>query len=99
MDQMTNQDIQHEAGKRYYIQLGDERAEVTYQETGKTRDFRHTFVPEKLRGQKIAERLVRHALDDTIKSGYQIIATCPYVKHIVEKYPEYQGAGATKEGW
>lgn len=100
-------DIRHEEGKRYYIQFGDqggEGAELTYRETDKTRDFRHTYVPEELRGQRIAERLVRHALDDTIKSGYKIIPTCPYVKHIAEKYPEYQAglaqsAGATKEGW
>lgn len=83
-------DIRNEEGKRYYIQFGDKRAELTYSESGKTRDFRHTYVPEEQRGRKVAEKLVRHALDDTMKNGYKFIATCPYVKHFVEKHPEYK---------
>lgn len=82
--------IQHEEGKRYYIQLGDRRAEVTYHEADRTRDFRHTYVPEEHRGRKVAERLVRHALDDTMRNGYKFKATCPYVERFVEKHPEYQ---------
>jgi len=96
-------DIQHEEGKRYYIPFEKQKAELTYVETGKTRDFRHTFVPEELRGRKIAERLVRHALDDSMKSGYKLVPTCPYVESFVKKNPEYQAAvdqaKATKEGW
>lgn len=83
-------DIQHEEGKRYYIQLGDKRAEAAYREDGKTRDFRHTWVPEELRGQKIAERLVRHALDDSMRNGYKFLATCPYVERFVQEHPEYR---------
>lgn len=87
---MMDLDIQHEEGKRYYIQLGDKKAELTYDENGKTRDFRHTYVPEEMRGRKLAEKLVRHGLDDTMKNGYKFIATCPYVQRFVEKHPEYQ---------
>ena len=87
---MMDLDIQHEEGKRYSIQLGDKEAELTYTESGKTRDFRHTYVPEELRGQKVAEKLVRHALDDTMKNGYTFTPTCPYVERFVEKHPEYQ---------
>ena len=83
-------DIQHEAGKRYYIQFGNQRAELAYNENGKTRDFRHTYVPEEQRGRKVAERLVRHALDDTMKNGYKFTPTCPYVERFVEKHPEYK---------
>lgn len=85
-----DQNIQHEEGKRYYIQLGNKEAELVYGESGKTRDFNHTFVPEELRGEKVAEKLVRHALDDTLKNGYKFVPTCPYVKRFVEKHPEYQ---------
>ena len=85
-----NPEIQHEEGKRYYIQLGNQRAELTYHETDRTRDFRHTYVPEEHRGRKVAERLVRHALDDTMRNGYKFVATCPYVERFVEKHPEYK---------
>ncbi|MFP5288392.1 MAG: GNAT family N-acetyltransferase, partial [Thermoanaerobaculia bacterium] len=80
-------DIQHEEGKRYYMQFGGERAELAYGESGKTRDFRHTYVPRELRGRKIAERLVRHALDDTMRNGYTFTPSCPYVERFVEKNP------------
>ena len=83
-------DIQHEEGKRYYIQFGNQIAELAYNESGKTRDFRHTYVPEEQRGRKVAEALVRHALDDTLLNGYKFIATCPYVERFVEKHPEYK---------
>lgn len=83
-------DIRHEEGKRYYIQLGNEKAELAYSESGKTRDFRHTYVPEEQRGQKVAEKLVRHALDDTLLNGYKFTPTCPYVERFVEKHPEYK---------
>lgn len=90
MDPMTDPEIQHEEGKRYYIQFGDKKAELTYNETGKTRDFRHTYVPEEQRGRKVAEKLVRHALEDTMKNGYKFTPTCPYVERFVEKHPEYK---------
>ena len=83
-------DIQHEEGKRYFMQFGDEHAELAYGEMNKTRDFRHTYVPPDLRGRKIAERLVRHALDDSMRNGYTFKATCPYVERFVQKHPEYQ---------
>lgn len=83
-------DIHHEEGKRYFIQFGNERAELSYEETGKTRDFRHTYVPEQLRGKRIAERLVRHALDDSLLKGYTFKATCPYVEGFVQKHPQYR---------
>jgi hypothetical protein len=86
-----NQDIQHEPGRRYYIPLSGEAAEATYSEgEDGTRSFNHTYVPDAMRGQGIAERLVRYALDDTIRSGHGFVAACPYVKKFVEKHPEYQ---------
>lgn len=97
MDLTMNPDVRHEEGKRYYIQLGDQRAELAYNETGRTRDFRHTFVPEELRGRGIAEHLVRHSLDDTLLHGYTFIPTCPYVKRFVQKHPQYRAGLASRK--
>lgn len=88
-------DIQHEEGKRYYIQFGNERAELAYGESGRTRDFRHTYVPQELRGRRIAEKLVRHALDDSMRNGYRFIPSCPYVERFVQKHPEYEAGQAS----
>jgi predicted GNAT family acetyltransferase len=77
------------------MQFENERAELAYGESGKTRDFRHTYVPDDLRGRGIAERLVRHALDDTMRDGYKFTPSCPYVERFVEKHPEYKAGLAS----
>lgn len=42
-------------------------------------DFVHTYVPPALRGQGMAERLVRHGLKWARDQGYEIRASCWYV--------------------
>jgi predicted GNAT family acetyltransferase len=91
---MAELNIQHEPGKRYYAVVDGGVAEASYKEAADgTRSFDHTFVPDAMRGKGVAEQLVRHALDDTIRSGHKFIAICPYVKHFVQKHPEYKEAG------
>ena len=85
--------IQHEQGKRYFAAVAGGEAEAAYAEDADgTRSFNHTFVPEEVRGQGVAEQLVRHALDDTTRSGHGFKAVCPYVKEFLQKHPEYQEA-------
>ena len=43
-------------------------------------DFTHTYVPFALRGQGLAERLVEVGLAWAKEQGYQIEASCWYVK-------------------
>ena len=85
--------IQHQPGKRYFAAVEGGEAEAAYAEAADgTRSFNHTFVPDQMRGKGVAEQLVRHALDDTIRSGHGFKAVCPYVKQFVQKHPEYQEA-------
>lgn len=85
--------IQHEPGKRYFAVVEGAEAEAAYREDADgTRSFDHTYVPDAMRGKGIAEQLVRHALDDTVRSGHRFTAVCPYVKSFVQKHPEYQEA-------
>lgn len=85
--------IQHEPGKRYFAVVEGGEAEAAYKEAADgTRSFDHTYVPDALRGKGVAEQLVRHALDDTVRSGHAFKAVCPYVKRFVQKNPQYQEA-------
>jgi predicted GNAT family acetyltransferase len=85
--------IQHEPGKRYFAVVDGGEAEAAYKEEADgTRSFDHTYVPDAMRGKGVAEQLVRHALDDTVRSGHGFKAVCPYVKSFVQKHPEYQEA-------
>ncbi|WP_191602371.1 GNAT family N-acetyltransferase [Marinomonas algicola] len=48
-------------------------------------DFYSTFVPETLRSQGIAERLVRAGLKWANDNNFQITASCWYVKKFLRK--------------
>jgi predicted GNAT family acetyltransferase len=50
----------------------------------------HTRVPEELRGQGIAGRLVTTVLQELINSDYKIIPVCDYVKAFIERHPEWK---------
>lgn len=91
-----NIDVQHDAQEqRYYAVLEGHESEVAYAEEGDgSRNFHHTFVPPELRGQGVAEKIVRHALDDTRKQGLRYTASCPFVVAFLERHPEYrEGSG------
>jgi hypothetical protein len=85
-------DVQHdEAGHKFYSVIDGHEAHVLYRPAGDhTWDFQHTYVPDELRGHHVADELVRHALDETLRRGYTFIPTCPFVKKFVEKHPEYR---------
>ncbi|WP_372870594.1 GNAT family N-acetyltransferase [Shewanella sp.] len=55
-------------------------ARLEYYRSGDSIDFRRTFVPPELRGQGLAERLVRHGLDWSKQQGLDISASCWYVQ-------------------
>ena len=46
-------------------------------------DFTYTFVPQELRGRGIAEKLVRTGLDWARQQGYNIEASCWYVRRFL----------------
>ncbi|HFD81633.1 MAG TPA: N-acetyltransferase [Gammaproteobacteria bacterium] len=46
-------------------------------------DFSYTYVPESLRGRGIAEKLVRTGLAWAREQGYEIEASCWYVRRFL----------------
>lgn len=48
-------------------------------------DFKRTFVPESLRGQGIAEKLVRTAIRWAREQEYEMTASCWYAKRFLKK--------------
>ena len=59
-------------------------------------DFTHTYVTEELRGQGIAENMIRYGLDYARENGYRVVATCPMVANYVNRHPDYQSLLAGK---
>lgn len=53
-----------------------------------TLDFTSTFVPEEARGSGLGERLVLHAVDWAQENDFQVLPTCPFVRHVLDEHPE-----------
>ena len=86
-------DIEHkEADKRYVLTVdGEEAGFADYRDAdATTRDFNHTVIDPKFRGQGLSGKLVKAALDDTRAAGKKIIPTCSAVDHFVEKNADYK---------
>lgn len=56
---------------------------------GKVLDYKSTFVPPELRGQNIANELVKAGLEYARKNGYKVIPSCSFVRAYIERHPEH----------
>lgn len=88
-------DIHHdEQAKRYTVTSGGQEVGLlTYRVLGEHLvDFTHTYVPPEHRGRGIAEKLVEHALEETLRRGYRFHASCWYVDGYARRHPRFQEA-------
>ena len=56
-----------------------------------TLDFTSTFVPEEARGSGLGEKLVLHAVDWAGENDFQVLPSCPFVRHVLDEHPERVG--------
>lgn len=77
--------------KRIYANDADGNllAEITFPTIDGISTINHTYVHESLRGQGIAEELVKLAIDKIQKEGHKINATCRYAVLWLQRHPEY----------
>ncbi len=83
---MTVDVTQDESRSRFVVDLGDgDEAYLDYEEREDgVLDYASTFVPEEHRGRGIAEQLVVTALEWASETDREVVASCPYVNHVVE---------------
>jgi uncharacterized protein len=86
--------LQHEdAHTRFVADLGlpGQPATINYRQVDDhTVDFFSTLVPPQLRGRGLGTRLVREALDWAREHELRVIATCPFVEDVIERFPDYE---------
>lgn len=46
-------------------------------------------MPQALRGNGIASALVERLVEDARKEGFKIVPSCPFVKAMFDKHPEW----------
>lgn len=77
---------------RFYVEINGKTSELQYKKIDeKTLDYQRTFVPEELREQGIAGKIVKHALEYAKENDYKIIPSCDFVQHYIDQHPEYKG--------
>ncbi len=70
----------------YVDEQGNELAKITFPEVSEgVFEIDHTIVDESLRGQGIAGKLVKQAVDEITKRGGKVTASCSYAKKWLEK--------------
>ncbi len=85
--------IEHDPERMTFEVVVDtnKRAVLEYRSNREGKMFLNsTEVPESLRGQGIAAKLVQHVFDYARENNYRIIPVCSYVKTYLKKHPEQQ---------
>ncbi|AWB82575.1 N-acetyltransferase [Corynebacterium yudongzhengii] len=83
--------IHDEENSRYLLQVGEQTAGfAAYRDNKGVRDFNHTVVYPRFRGQGLSGRLIGEALDDTRALGRKVVASCSAVQHFVDKHEGYR---------
>lgn len=66
-------------------------AEITFPETSPgVFTIDHTFVDDSLRGQGMADKLVRAAIENIHSKGGRVEATCSYAVRWFEEHPDVE---------
>lgn len=77
----------HAAG-RFAAWVDGRRCELDYALDGRTMRVLHTGVPRALQGRGIAAELVRQALDEARRQGWQVQPLCSYVRSYMRRHPD-----------
>ena len=83
--------VQHDQDRQAFVaQLDGKEANLQYSQAAEGKlDYESTFVPEEYRERGIGERIVIEALDFARENGYEVIPSCPFVRHVLEEHSEY----------
>jgi predicted GNAT family acetyltransferase len=91
--------IEHDTKeKQFFAVIQGKIAKLNYSSSsnGNILDYYKTFVPPELRGHQIGEKIVQFALEYAKEHHLKIIPSCPFVKRIIERHPEFEALIATR---
>lgn len=93
--QLEELKVRHDRSEgRFYISFDEYKDAVLDYEERKGNgytvlDFRHTFVPEPLRKQGIASRIVKTGFEYARERNLKVEPTCPFVESFLDEHEEY----------
>ncbi len=80
-----------EAGRFEVLVDGEVAAFTEYTLSDGVMTMPHTVTERAFRGQGLAEKVVRSALESARDAGLTVRPVCPYVKKFIQENPEFQG--------
>jgi hypothetical protein len=80
--------VHDEANRRFEIQVGSSRAELTYLLEGEAIVFTHTGVPSELEGRGLGSALVRAGLDYARERTLKVKSRCWFVDGYIRRHPQ-----------
>jgi uncharacterized protein len=91
MNERTNPIVvRHNAQEnRFEAEVDGELSVADYEQRGTEMIMTHTFVPPRLRGQGIAEKIVRVALEHARSERLRVVPACSYVAAFIKRHPEF----------
>lgn len=84
------QGVKHDReGNEFYLEVNHKKAYLAYEHKHEgVLNYKHTYVPPQLRGQGIAGKIVKQALEFAKQNNYKIIPTCSYVASYLNRHSE-----------
>jgi uncharacterized protein len=82
--------INNPTEKRFELKIGENVAGLYYSVFEGKLYLNHTEVPEALKGQGIAGKLVEGALEYARTHNLPIVPMCPYASKFIQRNPQYQ---------
>lgn len=84
-------DIQQEENRFFVETDGEKLAEITYKNSGEKQiTIDHTYVSEKLRGQKVGNALVEKVVEFARQENLRITPECSFAKKEFDKNKHYE---------
>ncbi|MBV9830703.1 MAG: N-acetyltransferase [Marmoricola sp.] len=78
---------------RYEAFVGDELAGFVLfrrDEADRVVDLVHTEVDDRFEGHGVGSALARESLDAIREEGWQVVASCPFIRDWIERHSDYQ---------
>ena len=76
---LSGMDVTHNHEQnRFEVSLEDGTAELSYTREPSGLNITHTYVPDAARGQGVAGRMMRAALEYARKDGLEVVPICSY---------------------
>ena len=86
---MSSDVVHNGDGFRFEVTVDGRTGVAEYVDRGGVWVMNHTSVPDELRGQGVAGRLVKTALEAARAAGVKVDPQCSYVAVYMERHPEF----------